>query len=177
MTNPRWASRTTVPGGTGITRSRPLRPWRLAPWPGRPFSARQRERWANGARVLNWGSTSSTTLSPSPPSPPSGPPRGTKRSRRKLKQPLPPRPAWTVISARSTNMGSFFVQQGPFAVLDSIRRHSRRRVAPWAKEKPDPIASDPVGCLLDVCRPGGEAVQFCSAGTTLIRRPPRSNCT
>src|SRR5699024_5890892 len=46
-------------------------------------------------------------LPPSPPSPPSGPPRGTYFSRRKLRQPLPPSPASTLILASSTN---FMVQ-------------------------------------------------------------------
>src|SRR5262249_13372462 len=41
---------------------------------------------------------------PRPPSPPLGPPRGTYFSRRKLRQPLPPSPALTLIVARSTNM-------------------------------------------------------------------------
>src|SRR5690554_2935554 len=40
---------------------------------------------------------------PSPPSPPSGPPLGMNFSRRKLRQPLPPLPASTVMVASSTN--------------------------------------------------------------------------
>src|ERR1700750_396830 len=43
------------------------------------------------------------TLPPRPPSPPSGPPKGTNFSRRKLTQPRPPLPAWTLSLASSTN--------------------------------------------------------------------------
>jgi hypothetical protein len=49
------------------------------------------------------GSRLKIDTAPLPPSPPSGPPRGTYFSRRKLRQPLPPFPACTVIVASSTN--------------------------------------------------------------------------
>src|SRR5690242_7918941 len=44
-------------------------------------------------------------LPPLPPSPPSGPPLGTYFSRRKETHPIPPSPAFTSITASSTNMG------------------------------------------------------------------------
>src|SRR6187401_3506257 len=44
------------------------------------------------------------TLPPAPSSPPSGPPLGPYFSRRKLTQPLPPRPPWISICTRSTNI-------------------------------------------------------------------------
>src|SRR5687767_1224981 len=43
---------------------------------------------------------------PSPPSPPSGPPLGTNFSRRNATAPSPPFPAFTRMTASSTNMGS-----------------------------------------------------------------------
>src|SRR5210317_1718706 len=62
--------------------------------------------------VLRASSASITTLPPSPPSPPSGPPRGTYFSRRKLRQPLPPLPAKTLILASSTNFIWFHYVSG-----------------------------------------------------------------
>src|SRR5690554_4970840 len=58
-------------------------------------------------------------LPPWPPSPPSGPPLGTYFSRRKLRQPLPPLPASTMIEASSTNC----ICHSP----DGIYRHDTRR--------------------------------------------------
>src|ERR1700731_1846541 len=61
------------------------------------------------------------TLPPRPPSPPSGPPNGTNFSRRKLTQPRPPLPAWTLTFASSVN----FMWGGP-----GIKRGSRFGLAP-----------------------------------------------
>src|SRR4051812_9997637 len=69
-------------------------------------------------------------LPPSPPSPPSGPPCGTYFSRRKLTQPFPPRPPWTSICTRSTNIiGATcatrpLLEAGP---LDLLERPGRRK--------------------------------------------------
>src|ERR1700722_1918374 len=55
------------------------------------------------ARVFIPSTAFKYTLPPRPPSPPSGPPKGTNFSRRKLTQPRPPLPAWTLSLASSTN--------------------------------------------------------------------------
>src|SRR5271155_4847932 len=55
------------------------------------------------ARVFIPSTAFKYTLPPKPPSPPSGPPKGANFSRRKLTQPRPPLPAWTLSLASSTN--------------------------------------------------------------------------
>ena len=59
---------------------------------------------AEVARSWSWRVATSTTSPPGAPSPPSGPPLGTYFSRRKLMEPLPPRPARTQMLALSSMM-------------------------------------------------------------------------
>src|SRR5712691_2321693 len=99
------ASRTSVPGGTLITRSSPSRPARPLPSPCRPRSATKRLLSRKALSPLSDGSAARKTDPPSPPGPPSGPPRGTYFSRRNETQPFPPLPPMTVIVAWSTSMG------------------------------------------------------------------------
>ena len=103
-TLPRSRSRTRVPGGTGMMRSPPRRPWQLALPPPPPRSAFQNLRLTISARLSVPATARIRIEPPSPPSPPSGPPLGTYFSRRKLAIPAPPSPPLTKISTRSTNM-------------------------------------------------------------------------
>src|SRR6185312_5938999 len=94
---------TMVPTGTRIVVSSPPLPYIWLPMPFWPRCALKLRWWRKSTRVLRPSSATSQTEPPEPPSPPSGPPNGMNFSRRKLMQPLPPSPAWTLIWASSTN--------------------------------------------------------------------------
>src|SRR5688572_19645436 len=89
----------------GISRSSPLSPYIFLPMPASPRRACQWCRPEKLRRVFLLGSATKMTSPPRPPSPPSGPPLGMYFSRRNETQPSPPSPAFTWISASSTNMG------------------------------------------------------------------------
>lgn len=69
-----------------------------------PFCASYRRLRRKSYRLSSLLTPRAYTLPPSPPLPPSGPPLGMNFSRRKLRQPLPPLPAFTVMTASSTNL-------------------------------------------------------------------------
>ncbi len=96
-------SRTTVPTGTGTSRSLPRAPCRRLPPPWPPLPAR-RWGWSRKASNEDWLSVvTSHTSPPCPPSPPSGPPLLTWASRRNATAPAPPSPARAWSCASSTN--------------------------------------------------------------------------
>ena len=83
------------------------RPWRrCASSPGPACRRSPCGAGGSGGRAATWcpTRTTRTTSPPSPPSAPSGPPSGLNFSRRTLAQPLPPSPAATCRTARSTNV-------------------------------------------------------------------------
>ena len=99
-------SRTTVPTGTGTSRSGPRPPWRRLPEPCPPSVAR-RWGWSRNPSNEAWlGVATSQTSPPRPPSPPSGPPLSTWASRRKETAPAPPSPAlaWSCASSTKPDM-------------------------------------------------------------------------
>ena len=79
----RPSARPACPGGTPMTSGSPSAPWRCAPSPWPPRSARKCARRRNACRSRSESSTRTSTSPPRPPSPPSGPPLGTWASRRK----------------------------------------------------------------------------------------------
>ena len=103
-TSPVSLLRMMVPSGTLMTRFWPRRPCMSLLRPSPPFSAEKWRLKTKSDSVSSPVDATKMTSPPSPPSPPLGPPFGTNASRRKLQQPLPPFPALTVISARSTNI-------------------------------------------------------------------------
>src|SRR5690348_17009150 len=94
---------TMVPTGTRIVVSSPPLPYIWLPMPFSPRCALKLRWWRKSTSVFRPSSATSHTEPPKPPSPPSGPPNGMNFSRRKLMQPLPPSPAWTLMFASSTN--------------------------------------------------------------------------
>lgn len=131
-----WSSRTTVPTGTLMVRSRPLRPCFLFPEPWEPFPARKWTRRTNSMRVRCFESATIWMWPPLPPSPPSGPPRGANFSRRKLTLPFPPSPARTKILASSTSPG----RAGKARRGLCARGFPRGAAAPAAGSPPDASA-------------------------------------
>src|SRR5690606_39200671 len=107
MTSPVSASDTIVPAGKVIRQSSPLRPLLLRPAPEAPLPALNLRVKRKSASVFRPTSAMSNTSPPRPPSPPSGPPIGRNFSRRKLRQPWPPLPACTEMTASSTNFMVF----------------------------------------------------------------------
>src|SRR5690348_6303 len=93
----------TVPTGTRMAVSSPPLPYMSEPMPFSPRCALKLRWWRKSISVLRPSSATSQTEPPWPPSPPLGPPNGMNFSRRKLTQPLPPSPAWTLMIASSTN--------------------------------------------------------------------------
>ena len=119
---PYSVSKISVPSGTGMTRSSPSAPWRLAPSPQLPLRATQSCLPEKSVSVSSDSSTTKMISPPRPPSPPSGPPLAMNFSRRKLTQPCPPSPALTRIFASSINMLSNHIIKYPFPSLYANRR-------------------------------------------------------
>ena len=76
-----------------MVRSSLLPPVRFLDRPGPPWVALNWLFTLKSTSVFSEVVAAKIMLPPSPPSPPSGPPFGMYFSRRKLTQPLPPRPA------------------------------------------------------------------------------------
>src|SRR5215469_8354182 len=109
---------TTVPSGTGTTRSPPSAPLRFEPEPCLPLAARRSGRRCRSSSVAMPGCTSKITSPPRPPLPPSGPPSGLNFSRCTDAQPWPPSPAltrnvtWSANSATFDNLPGDNMRQG-----------------------------------------------------------------
>ncbi len=119
------ALQTCVPTGTARTTSSPLAPWRRLPPPFPPRPPRNVAFVRNTERSRRSGSATITTSPPRPPSPPSGPPLGTNFSRRKLSAPSPPRPATTLMLARSWNTGASCPSRFGHGWCQALRDRSR----------------------------------------------------
>src|SRR6056297_217377 len=99
------------------------------------------------------------TLPPSPPSPPSGPPRSMYFSRRKLRQPLPPLPAKTLMVASSTN----FITWIPLRA-DTRRQHWSRY--PRAAQKKAPSVDEASGLATGSALRAGYLHKLAPVGAT-----------
>src|SRR4051794_10749184 len=177
MGSPVSRRRTCVPTGTWISRSSPRRPCFPEPWPCTPRWARKCDAVRNRPRSRRSALAASTTSPPSPPSPPFGPPRGTYFSRRKLTQPSPPRPPWTLIVARSENTADVVSSDGgggthvhvPAAVAprELDRAGSRREQGVVAAQPGADARVEPGAALADDDRAGGHVL----AGEHLDAKP------
>ena len=92
-----------LPTGTSIIKSSPVFPFLFLLNPDPPFSARKVFLFLKSTSVFKLSVALINMEPPSPPSPPSGPPSGTYFSLLKLRQPLPPLPAFTKILVSSIN--------------------------------------------------------------------------
>ena len=132
---------TTVPSGTGTSRSLPFLPCMPRPAPAPPFSAKRWELKKTPTRESTSSSPTTMTFPPRPPSPPSGPPLGTNFSRRKLVEPFPPFPPRVYSKVESTNWRDFMgrrVSNGRVNVQSVICVHtfspSERNFLSWPRK-------------------------------------------